>query len=69
MLLHVQPLTRIAALKTTAIFLTPKVLRISLGAEPIPVPEPFAACLDSVDHTARGRAAGTGGNDLVPRPH
>jgi hypothetical protein len=32
---------RIAALKTTAIVLTPQELRISLGAEPIPVPEPF----------------------------
>jgi hypothetical protein len=45
MLLYVQPLIRIAALKTTAIVLTPQVLRISLGAEPIPVPEPFAGLL------------------------
>jgi hypothetical protein len=45
MLLYVQPLIRIAALKTTAIVLTLQVLRISLGAEPIPVPEPFAGML------------------------
>ena len=42
LLLYAQPLVRIAALKTTAIILTPQELRISLGAEPIPVPEPFA---------------------------
>jgi hypothetical protein len=41
LLLYAQPLVRIAALKTTAIVLTPQALRISLGAEPIPVPEPF----------------------------
>ena len=34
-----------AALKTTAIVLTPHELRISLGAEPIPVPKPFAGML------------------------
>jgi hypothetical protein len=45
MLLYAQPLTPIAALKTTAIVLTPQELRISLGAEPIPVPEPFAGML------------------------
>jgi hypothetical protein len=41
LLLYAQPLVRIAALKTTAIVLTPQELLISLGAEPIPVPEPF----------------------------
>jgi hypothetical protein len=40
-MLYAQPLVRIAALKTTAIVLTPQELRISLAAEPIPVPEPF----------------------------
>jgi hypothetical protein len=45
LLLYAQPLVRIAALKTTAIVLTPQELRISLGAEPIPVPEPFAGML------------------------
>ncbi len=47
MLLYAQPVMRIAALKTTTIILTPQELRISLGAEPIPVPQPFAGCLDS----------------------
>jgi hypothetical protein len=45
LLLYAQPLVRIAALKTTAIVLTPQKLRISLGAEPIPAPEPFAGML------------------------
>jgi hypothetical protein len=45
LLLYAQPLVRIAALKTTAIVLTPQELRISLGAEPIPVPEPSAGML------------------------
>jgi hypothetical protein len=45
LLLYAQPLARIAALKTTAIVLTPQELRISLGAEPVPVPEPFAGML------------------------
>jgi hypothetical protein len=45
LLLYAQPLVRIAALKTTAIVLTPQELRISLSAEPIPVPEPFAGML------------------------
>ena len=45
LMLYAQPLVRIAALKTTAIVLTPQELRISLGAEPIPVPEPFAGML------------------------
>jgi hypothetical protein len=39
MLLYAQPIIRIAALKTTTIVLTPQELRISLGAEPIPVPD------------------------------
>jgi hypothetical protein len=45
LLLYAQSLVRIAALKTTAIVLTPQELRISLGAEPIPVPEPFVGML------------------------
>ena len=42
---YAQRLVRIAALKTTAIVLTPQELRISLDAEPIPVPKPFAGML------------------------
>ena len=45
LLLYAQPLVRIAAPKTTGIVFTPRELRISLGAEPIPVPEPFAGML------------------------
>ena len=45
LLLYAQPLVRVAALETTAIVLTPRELRISLGKEPAPVPEPFAGML------------------------
>lgn len=45
LLLFAQPLTKIAALPTSAITLTENDLRISLGQEPIPVPEPFAEML------------------------
>ncbi|HUH70510.1 MAG TPA: recombinase XerD [Mycobacterium sp.] len=63
LLLYAQPLVKIAALQTTAIVLTPHETRISLGAEPVPVPEPFAGMLK--DHlrsrpnlrTAGGMAA------------
>jgi hypothetical protein len=45
LLLYAQPLVRIAALTRTAIVVTPHETRISLGAEPVPVPEPFAGML------------------------
>ena len=45
LLLYAQPLIRIVALLTTAIVVTPDETRISLGAEPVPVPEPFACML------------------------
>lgn len=45
LLLYAQPLTRISALTTTTIVVTPHETRISLGAEPVPVPEPFAGML------------------------
>lgn len=45
LLLYAQPLVKIVALQTTAIVLTPHETWISLGAEPAPVPEPFASML------------------------
>lgn len=45
LLLYAQPLVRIAALTTSDVVLTPHEIRISLGAEPVPVPEPFACML------------------------
>jgi hypothetical protein len=39
-------LVRIAALETTAIVLTEEQMRISLAAEPVPVPGPFAGILN-----------------------
>jgi hypothetical protein len=59
LLLFAQPLTRIAALPTSAIAITDNDVRISLGREPIPVPQPFADML--VNHTGSRpnlRAAG-----------
>jgi hypothetical protein len=45
LLLYAQPLIRIVALPTAAIVVAPHETRISLGAEPVPVPEPFADML------------------------
>ena len=45
LLLYAQPLVRIAALPTSAVVIAPTETRISLGTEPVPVPEPFAGVL------------------------
>ena len=45
LLLFAQPLTRIAALPTSAIAITDNDVHIWLGKEPIPVPQPFADML------------------------
>jgi len=63
LLLYAQPLIRVAALPTTAVVVTPHEVRISLGAEPAPVPEPFANMLSGLLHrrpnlrTVGGRVA------------
>ncbi len=49
LLLFAQPLTRIAALPTSAIAITDNHVHIWLGKEPIPVPQPFADML--INHT------------------
>ena len=46
LLLYTQPLTKIAALQSTAITHTDGETRIVLGKEPLPVPEPFASQLN-----------------------
>jgi hypothetical protein len=59
LLLFAQPLTRIAALPTSAVAIIDDDVQISLGREPIPVPQPFADML--IDHTGSRpnlRAAG-----------
>ena len=59
LLLFAQPLTRIAALPTSAIAITDNHVHIWLGKEPIPVPQPFADML--INHTGSRpnlRAAG-----------
>ena len=59
LLLFAQPLTRIAALPTSAVTITDDDVQISLGREPIPVPQPFADML--IAHTGSRpnlRAAG-----------
>jgi hypothetical protein len=50
LLLFAQPLTKIAALPTSAITITDHDVRISLGHEPIPLPPPFAHLLASYMH-------------------
>jgi hypothetical protein len=50
LLLFAQPLTKIAALPTSAITITDNDVRISLGHEPIPLPPPFAHLLASYMH-------------------
>ncbi|MGH3557691.1 MAG: hypothetical protein ACRDTK_09425 [Mycobacterium sp.] len=51
---------RIAALKTTAVDVTGDEARISLGAEPIPVSEPFAAMLKDHLHNRPNLRTGAG---------
>ena len=72
LLLFAQPLTRIAALPTSAIAITDNHVHIWLGKEPIPVPQPFADML--INHTGSRpnlRAAGGVGASpwLFPSVH
>ena len=65
LLLYAQPLTRIAVLKTTAIVLSPREMRISLGAEPVPALAPLAGVLS---HHLRNRPnLRTGGGMVANR--
>ncbi len=50
LLLYAQPLTKIAALQTTAISQAENETRIALGKDPVPVPEPFASQLNYHRH-------------------
>jgi hypothetical protein len=63
LLLFAQPLTKIAALPTSAITCTENDLRILLGQEPIPVPQPFADML--ADHIENRPNLGTTGGVAV----
>jgi hypothetical protein len=65
LLLYAQPLTKIVALKTTTIVLSPREMRISLGAEPVPVPAPFAGMLS---HHLRNRPNLRTGGGMVANP-
>jgi hypothetical protein len=59
LLLFAQPVTKVAALRTSAITFAENDLAISLGKEPIPVPPPFANMLAGyVDSRPHLRAAG-----------
>lgn len=59
LLLYAQPLTKIAALRTTAISQTDDETRIALGKDPVPVPEPFASQLNyHLRHRPNLRTAG-----------
>jgi hypothetical protein len=62
LLLYAQPPTKILALKTTAIDFTAHETQISLAAEPIPVPEPFAGMLlNHLNNRPNLRAGGGAG--------
>ncbi|SON58616.1 hypothetical protein MSIMFI_00094 [Mycobacterium simulans] len=65
LLLYAQPLTRIVALKTTAIVLSQRETRITLGAEPVPVPAPFA---DMLNHHLHNRPNLRTGGGIVANP-
>ncbi|WP_222266948.1 hypothetical protein [Modestobacter marinus] len=45
LLLYAQPVVRIAGLRTSDVVVTPDGLRLTLGIEPVDVPEPFATLL------------------------
>ena len=65
LLLFAQPLTRIAALPTSAIAITDNDVHIWLGKEPIPVPQPFADML--INHTgSRPNLRAAGGMQASP---
>ena len=65
LLLFAQPLTRIAALRTSAIATIGNDVQISLGREPIPVPQPFADML--IHHTgSRPNLSAAGGIATSP---
>lgn len=59
LLFYAQPLMKIVSLPTTAIDIAADETRISLGAEPIPVPKPFADMLKHhLDNRPNLRTAG-----------
>jgi hypothetical protein len=59
LLLYAQPLMRIVSLPTAAVVIDTDQTRISLGAEPVPVPEPFADMLkDHLRNRPNLRTAG-----------
>jgi hypothetical protein len=64
LLLYAQPLVRIAALRTDQIQVTPKEIRIVLGREAAPVPQPFAQLLR--DHLAARPNLRTANSDGSP---
>lgn len=61
LLLYAQPLTKIASLKYSAVVSIDGETRIMLGVEPIPVPLPFAAMLNTL-LTARRNLRTAGGS-------
>jgi hypothetical protein len=66
LLLYAQPLVRIAALPTGAVVLTPHETRITLGAEPAPVPDPFAGMLKHHLMNRPNLRSGGGGSVVNP---
>lgn len=59
LLLYAQPVVKIVAMQTTDVVPMPRETRISFGAEPVPVPEPFAGMLkDHLNNRPNLRTAG-----------
>lgn len=59
LLLYAQPVAKIVALPTAAIVIAAGETRISLGVEPVPIPEPFASMLkDHLHNRSNLRTAG-----------
>jgi hypothetical protein len=72
LLLYAQPLVRIGALRTSALVITPDEVRIALGVEPMPVPEPFAGMIKRhVQNRPNLRTTGGGADNpwLFPSSH
>ncbi|MGV9672945.1 hypothetical protein ACWDPV_20505 [Gordonia sp. NPDC003504] len=67
MLLYAQPLTRVVTLQIGDLSLTPTEMRIRLGDEPTPVPEPFAVLIyDLLEHRPNLQTAGADTMYLFP---
>ncbi len=67
LVLYAQPLSRVVTLQIGDLELTPTEMRISLGSEPTPVPEPFAVLIyELLEHRPNLQTAGADTMYLFP---